>query len=258
LEDGIAKGVECWLSGKAIGKGVELAGSALKKAPGEVAPRATTAAERAAEARTSLSRQAHQSTKAKQTVGGMPEKSPVASETTQKVIKQQNQIIDKTVEQLERKAAQGEKVGDGGQKFKPAQAAVGKTTAKEATQLKWAPEVEEVLQHNSQFKVKATDGGGRIVVEYLEDKIPHILRDAEGHLPYTLANKQLLLDVASEGKNYFAKPDQFGNIWCEKILSDGKQLWVSLRNGQIRNGGLNLIPIKWNPITGLAQLKKTK
>jgi len=86
-----------------------------------------------------------------------------------------------------------------------------------------------------------------------KDKIPHIFEDRPGHLSDTPANRNLLLDLASDPKNYFAKPDIYGNIWCEKILADGTQVWAQVFNGQIKNGGLNLTPKLWNPKTGLSK-----
>jgi len=120
-------------------------------------------------------------------------------------------------------------------------------------QTKWPAEVREVAQHNAKFKTQATTNSNKIPVEYMKGKIPHVLRDAEGHLPYTPANEELLINVSSDASNYFAKPDKYGSQWCEKFLDDGTQLWVQLRNGLIRNGGKNLTPIKWDPATGLSQ-----
>ena len=123
LEDGIATGVECWLSGKAIGKGVEFAGGTIKKV--------------------------------KQTVGGMPEQPLRTSETTQKFIKQQNQIVDKTVEQLKRKTVQGEKVGESSQKFKAAQTAAGETASMPAQEIKASSQARKTGQQQQQIVDKA-------------------------------------------------------------------------------------------------------
>ena len=75
----------------------------------------------------------------------------------------------------------------------------------------------------------------------------------EGHLPDTPMHRQMILDVASDPNNYFAKIDNRGNLWCEKILDNGSQIWVQIRNGQIRNAGVNSTPVKWHPDTGLAK-----
>jgi hypothetical protein len=121
----------------------------------------------------------------------------------------------------------------------------------------WA-EVEEIAKHNSTFKAQVAADAPELEVEFLEDKLPHIFDTREGHLPDTPEDRALLLEVASDPKNYFSKPDKHGNTWCEKFLEDGTQVWASLRNNKIRNGGLNLVPIKWNPETGLASLTLPK
>jgi hypothetical protein len=116
-----------------------------------------------------------------------------------------------------------------------------------------AIEVQEVLDYNAQYKTQACDKAQRLKVEFLEYKLPHILADRPGHLPDTPTNRQLLLDVASDPRNYFACSDARGSIWCEKILEDGSQVWVQIYNGYIRNAGLNIKPRKWDPVTGLAR-----
>ena len=114
-------------------------------------------------------------------------------------------------------------------------------------------EVEEVAKHNSTFKVQVPKGAQEIHVEFLEDNIQHMLDERPGHLPDTPANRKLFLDLAAEQKNYFAKPDSHGTLWCEKFLDNGTQLWVQVRDGKIRNCGHNKIPKKWDPETGLAR-----
>jgi isopenicillin N synthase-like dioxygenase len=118
----------------------------------------------------------------------------------------------------------------------------------------WIPEVEEVAKHNSTFKTQTAADASRLEVEFLEDKLPHIFEDREGHLPDTPEHRSLLLEVASDPKNYFAKADIHGSTWCEKFLDDGSQVWIILRQGKIRDGGRNITPIKWNPETGLCSL----
>ena len=90
-----------------------------------------------------------------------------------------------------------------------------------------------------------------------EKDLTHFFRDKPGHLAVdTPANRKLITDLASDPKNYFTQVDIKGNIWCAKTLDDGTQLWAIIREGKIRNGGLNLTPKTWNPKTGLCQIKK--
>jgi len=83
-----------------------------------------------------------------------------------------------------------------------------------------------------------------------ENNLSHIFRDAPGHLSDTPFNRQLLVDAASNPKNYLGT-DKFGNKWQGYIQKDGTQVWVSLRNGEIRNGGINKVPKNFDSETGL-------
>lgn len=85
-----------------------------------------------------------------------------------------------------------------------------------------------------------------------EDDIKHIFRDSEGHLSDTPENRNLLTDMASNKKN-FQGVDRFGLEWYAKTLDNGKQLWARVRNGCIKNGGLNEIAQTFNPSTGLCR-----
>ena len=38
------------------------------------------------------------------------------------------------------------------------------------------------------------------------------------------------------------RTDQFGNDWYARILDDGTEAWVSVRNNIIQNGGVNQVP----------------
>jgi len=79
----------------------------------------------------------------------------------------------------------------------------------------------------------------------------HIFGDRPGHVPDTPANRQMLVDTASDQSN-FQGTDQWGNDWYAQTQSDGSQVWVSSRNGVIQDGGVNLTPRTYNPQTGLS------
>ena len=85
-----------------------------------------------------------------------------------------------------------------------------------------------------------------------EPSAGHIFRNAPGHLVNdTPANRQLLVDTASNPSNLLGT-DRFGNNWYAQTRPDGSQVWVSARNGEIRNGGVNPTPRPFNPSTGLS------
>lgn len=88
-------------------------------------------------------------------------------------------------------------------------------------------------------------------VSISEKSASHIFRDAPGHLPEdTLANRQLLIDTASNPHNYLGS-DQYGNEWYTENRPDGTQVWARVRNGLIINGGVNPTFRSYNPQTGL-------
>ncbi|OKH42766.1 hypothetical protein NIES2130_39550 [Scytonema sp. HK-05] len=62
--------------------------------------------------------------------------------------------------------------------------------------------------------------------------------EKDGHLPDTPENRDLLVKVASDGKNYLGK-DKYGNDLYGKINPDGSQTWAQVRDGVIQNGGKN-------------------
>ena len=62
----------------------------------------------------------------------------------------------------------------------------------------------------------------------------------------------MLMDVGLDILCYLG-PDKRENVWFAKILPDGSQLWVKIRDGFIIDGGLNAIPREYNPYTGLAK-----
>jgi RHS repeat-associated protein len=88
-----------------------------------------------------------------------------------------------------------------------------------------------------------------------ESQLGHIFRDAEGHLPNTPENQQLLQDVANDAKSTLGT-DKYGTTWSGRTLPDGTQVWTQTRNGQIVNGGLNQTPKVFNPETGLSSPTK--
>ncbi len=113
-----------------------------------------------------------------------------------------------------------------------------------------------VPQAPAQDKPAMPNSTSKAKIEFFENNIKHIFRDAEGHLQDTIGNRQAILDLANDPKNYYSSPDAHGNLWCARILEDGTQIWASIRDGKIRNAGLNKTPIKWDCTTGLCSFTK--
>lgn len=81
--------------------------------------------------------------------------------------------------------------------------------------------------------------------------ISHIFRNKEGHFKIdTPENRRLLLETANDKCNFLGS-NKHGTEWYAKITENGKQIWAEVRNGEIKNGGINDIPKTWNPETGL-------
>lgn len=119
-------------------------------------------------------------------------------------------------------------------------------------------------QFNKESEDKKKGGGGGPeqdpdnepsgVLGYFTAAIAHIFREKEGHLIDTPEHRKLLLDMALKAKNYAGETivKQTGTIklWYGKILPDGRQLWVWVKDGLIRDGGINKIPRSFDPDTG--------
>lgn len=97
-------------------------------------------------------------------------------------------------------------------------------------------------------------GNKKASIKISEKDKRHIFRDRKGHLPDTPENRKLLIDVGSDQKNFLGF-DGHGNKWFAKTLSNGKQVWASVRDNLIRYGGLNNMPRKFNNLTGLCSPK---
>ena len=93
---------------------------------------------------------------------------------------------------------------------------------------------------------------GKIKLPENEAQLKHIFRKAEGHLEDSPENRKLLLDLANNAGCHAGK-DSRGNDWNCMDMDDGSQLWVSSRDGIIRNGGLNIPPHQWDEETGLSR-----
>lgn len=90
-------------------------------------------------------------------------------------------------------------------------------------------------------------------IKIFEKNAEHMFCDREGHMKDTLENRKLLLDLVNDKQNFLGR-DQHGNACYGKNLPNGKQVWASVWNKTIRNGGLNKVPHTFNSKTGLSNL----
>ena len=128
------------------------------------------------------------------------------------------------------------------------------TSTGEVVEVPVQPEVEPALRRevdNTKGQPNSTAKTTR--TEIFENNEKHIFRDAPGHIPDTPENRKLLIDVASDPSNLLCT-DKHGTQWFAKNTSDGKQIWTTVRNNFIRDGGINDIPRTPNFITGLSRL----
>ncbi len=98
-------------------------------------------------------------------------------------------------------------------------------------------------------KGRGSAGGGNISLPKNDSQLKHIFRKKQGHIDDTPSNRTLLERVANSKEN-FVGTDSMGTQWFSKNQPDGSQVWVSVRNGTIQNGGINNPPKIWNSKTG--------
>lgn len=84
-----------------------------------------------------------------------------------------------------------------------------------------------------------------------DNRATKIFGTRDGHIADTQENRALLTSVANNPATTLG-PDKYGTMWSAQLQSDGTQVWVQTRNGQIWNGGVNKTPLPYNPETGLA------
>ena len=71
-------------------------------------------------------------------------------------------------------------------------------------------------------------------------QVSHMFSNRTGHLPDTPANRTTLINTARTGQA--VRADNYGNQFYRTLNRDGTETWVQVRNGIIRNGGINSTP----------------
>ena len=86
-----------------------------------------------------------------------------------------------------------------------------------------------------------------------ESQLKHIFRNSNGHLSDSSENRSLMTSLSSDKSSFLGK-DKNGVEWYAKTLGT-KQIWVSVKNGIIQNGGINEVPISFVENEGLKRKK---
>ena len=89
-------------------------------------------------------------------------------------------------------------------------------------------------------------------VKFREDNIKHIFDDRVGHVVDTPENRKRFIGLVKDFDNYDGD-SKWSNSWYGKTLPDGTQLWAEVRDGIIRNCGINDKPHEYNPETGYSK-----
>ena len=138
------------------------------------------------------------------------------------------------------------KFGDDFDKMQAAAAAENRTSGNSSADT----ESDKIPQEAIEKGAGITKSGGSNKLPANDSQIKHIFRDAEGHLPDTPANRNLIESVGNNSKNYIGT-DAHGTNWYAQIQPDGSQVWVRTYNGTITNAGVNATPRTFDPQTGL-------
>ena len=87
-----------------------------------------------------------------------------------------------------------------------------------------------------------------------DSQLKHMFAERKGHIPDTPENRQLLEDVANDPNCYLGTTSP-GLRWYARMREDGSQVWVTVYDHTIQNGGINDSPIFWDSVTGLNRMK---
>lgn len=99
---------------------------------------------------------------------------------------------------------------------------------------------------------KNSSGGFNNQLPPNDAQLKYIFQNAEGHLPYTPENIQLIKNLVNNIE-YNYGTDSRGLTWYSKINPDGSQTWASVRNGIVQNAGKNSLPREWDSETGFSR-----
>jgi hypothetical protein len=93
------------------------------------------------------------------------------------------------------------------------------------------PEVAVIWEQ----RISAAERG---LTPFFEGSLPHIFRVAEGHFAQDTAAARELIQTAVTRPNLLGI-DRFGNSVYARVLDSGSQIWAYVREGFIRDAGVN-------------------
>jgi RHS repeat-associated protein len=105
-----------------------------------------------------------------------------------------------------------------------------------------ADEIGDIAPAAEAGESAAATGAGGLAGPAFRANTSHIFRDAPGHLLEDTATNRALLQGAIDPANVVST-NRWGITTYHQLLSDGRQVWVQVRNGEvITNGGVNAAP----------------
>jgi hypothetical protein len=78
-------------------------------------------------------------------------------------------------------------------------------------------------------------------------QLRHIFSSRRGHVLDTPSNRRLIEQIVIDRNNLVGRKLSGGSELFAKLLDDGRQVWVEVRNGLIQDGGVNNIPRSFWP-----------
>jgi hypothetical protein len=101
--------------------------------------------------------------------------------------------------------------------------------------LKLAADMAEDEQARFEQMISAAERG---LVPLLEKALPHIFRQHSGHFAQDTAEARELLQTTVTEANFIGTSEAGNRVYAQ-LLETGKQIWVWVRSGTIRDGGYN-------------------
>lgn len=99
--------------------------------------------------------------------------------------------------------------------------------------------------------IKSINKGKTNKLPEKESQTAHIFRGGEGHYSWSKKNALTLSNLINDDNNLVLENDKYGNSWYARIDSNGKQIWGSVHNNVLSEGGINDIPRIVDSDTGL-------